>query len=130
MDRPYNSYIVIFSPYDPKCAGVTVNQLRVIDAWSSTGSLGEQEQVLRDHMARDEQGRYTNCGEGSFYVAEAGERIAQYRNLKADKMRAAFAKMMADPDCAPLLDLPALKEALDDCPDHSLAKLADFFAGK
>lgn len=126
----YTNYIVVFSPYDPKTpGGATVNQLRVVDAWASTGSLAMQEQALRDAMARDEQGRYTNCGEGSFYVAECGERIAQYRNHKADAVRRAVEKLIADPDCAPLLDIPALREAVDDCPDHSLAKLYDFLKG-
>lgn len=127
MSDNYTPYIVVFAPRDPKNPhGATVDQLRVVDAWSSTGSLGMQEQALRDAMARDEQGRYSNCGEGSFYVAEAGERIAQYRNHKADAVRSAVEKLIADPDCAPLLDIPALREAVADCPDHSLAKLYDF----
>lgn len=130
MTTIYRNYLVTFTPDLVDGSPATVAQMEVVDAWASTGTLEDAERTLADHMARDEQGRYSNRGAGRFTVCQQGADMFQGRNVKADRMRAAFAKLMADPECAPMLDVEALQAAVDDCPDHSLAKLADFFDGR
>lgn len=75
-----NHYIVTFSPEGGKG---TVDEMRVIDAFSSTGDLARAGEFMQEAMKRDEQGRYTNCGAGTFRVHQGGLDVPHRRRTGA-----------------------------------------------